>query len=104
LIEDTSLGCNTFCNTNTPNTSQRQTKVTSIRIDAEVFIEAKSINLSLSKWAEYGIKAGIEGMRTNGSANALKSGHAKLNSRRVGGRLSGESLRKLCPSNRLVDP
>jgi hypothetical protein len=84
---------------------------TAIYIDKNILKRAQDIGLNVSKVSENALKVAVEALEgTSGTLkkksnpNLLKSLGLKSSCRRVGGRLSGESLRKLCPSNRLVGP
>ena len=80
-------------------------------MDSKVVEEAKEVGLNLSKVCENALKRAVEALKATSSrfnqdppANLLKPDSIKTMCRRVGGRPSGESLRKLCPSSRLAGP
>jgi post-segregation antitoxin (ccd killing protein) len=90
---------------------KRKRQVTTLTLDPKVIKEAKDLGLNISKVAENALIEVIKRLKGTdcpdnncSDGNALNSKERSITRRRVGGWLSGESLRKLCPSNRLVGP
>lgn len=89
----------------------KKTKVT-LYVDREVIRESKKLGLNLSVIAENALKEAVRWLKgadcsdphNFSDGNILNSKGHRIICRRVGGRPSGESLRKLCPSSRFAGP